>query len=77
LLYVCPGEGSTFIADMGFADADGDAMPGVSTFVRAKNGDIFRIAHAPFGPFDPFCSTWHLVSLLAAGVNDWQPQYKY
>ena len=56
-------EGSKFIKDMGFIDEEGDPIPGVSTFVREGKGDIFRAARAPFGPFDPFCATWHLFAL--------------
>ena len=73
---ILSGEGSTFIKDMGFKEEDG-YMPGVSTFVREESGEIFRVAQPPFGSFDPFCSTWHFFSLLAEGIKDWEPQYKY
>jgi predicted dithiol-disulfide oxidoreductase (DUF899 family) len=69
------GQGSTFIADMGFMDGV-DPLPGVSTFALAR-GKIFRVASAPFGPFDPFCSVWHFFALLADGVDDWSPKYRY
>lgn len=70
------GEDLSFIKDMGFQEGE-DYLPGVSTFCRENNGPIYRIAKSPFGPFDPFCSVWHIFSLLADGVNDWNPQYKY
>ena len=70
------GEGTSFIKDMGFQEEE-DYLPGVSVFYKEDNGLIYRIAKAPFGPFDPFCSVWHLFTLLAEGVNDWNPQYKY
>jgi predicted dithiol-disulfide oxidoreductase (DUF899 family) len=67
--------GSSFIADLGFMSEDGP-MPGVSTF-RLVRGKIFRIASAPFGSFDPFCSVWPLFALLADGVDGWNPRYRY
>jgi hypothetical protein len=70
------GQGSTFIADMGFMRKPGEPMPGVSTF-HVSRGKIVRVASAPFGPFDPFCSTWPLFALLAQGVDGWQPKYRY
>jgi predicted dithiol-disulfide oxidoreductase (DUF899 family) len=72
---VYSGRGSTFIADMGFMAGD-DPQPGVSTFRRTR-GKIFRVASAPFGPFDPFCSAWHFFALLADGVDGWGPKYRY
>jgi len=73
---VASGQGSTFIKDMGFLPAPDEPMPGVSTF-RRTGRKIVRVASAPFGPFDPFCAVWHLFALLAEGVNDWEPQYRY
>ena len=69
------GHGSAFTADMGFMDGD-DPQPGVSTF-RLVRGKVFRVASAPFGPFDPFCSAWHFFALLADGVDGWGPKYRY
>jgi predicted dithiol-disulfide oxidoreductase (DUF899 family) len=70
------GHGSTFIADMGFQGTK-SAKPGVSTFQRGADGKIYRIAKAPFGPFDPFSGIWHLFALLGDGVKEWEPKYKY
>jgi predicted dithiol-disulfide oxidoreductase (DUF899 family) len=70
------GGDSTFIKDMGFMPRPGEPWPGVSTF-RLVRGRIFRVGSAPFGPFDPFCSTWHLFALLADGVDGWHPKYHY
>lgn len=70
------GEGSTFIHDMGFQPAPDEPMPGVSTFRRTR-GRILRVAQAPFGPLDPFCSAWHFFALLAKGADKWQPRYRY
>jgi predicted dithiol-disulfide oxidoreductase (DUF899 family) len=50
------GKGSTFIKDMGYLPKADEPMPGVSTF-RRRGAKIYRIATAPFGPFDQFCAT--------------------
>jgi hypothetical protein len=26
---------------------------------------------------DPFCAVWHLLALLADGIDGWKPQYRY
>lgn len=70
------GEGNAFIEDMGFKDEDG-CLPGVSTLKKDDDGKIYRIASAPFGPFDQFCSVWHIIALLTDGENDWSPKYSY
>ncbi len=70
------GAQSTFIEDMGFKD-DSGWTPGVSTFWRGDDGDIYRVASAPFGPYDAFCSVWHFFSLLKGGTGNWAPKYKY
>jgi predicted dithiol-disulfide oxidoreductase (DUF899 family) len=70
------GKGSSFIKDMGYLPKPTEPMPGVSTF-RRKGRKIYRIATAPFGPFDQFCATWPLFALLDGGVGDWAPKFKY
>ena len=70
------GRESSFTQDMGFGTEKG-WMPGASTFHREPTGGIVRVAKTLFGPFDPYCSIWHLFGLLAEGVNDWEPQYRY
>lgn len=67
--------GSSFAEDMGYKGADG-WHPGVSVFIRSDSG-IQRIADAPFGPGDDFCSLWHLLDLLPDGPAGWQPRYRY
>ena len=68
--------GSSFTEDMGFKSEKG-WLPGVSTFHRNNDGGIVRVARAGFGPFDSFCSAWHLFGLLKDGVNGWEPKYRY
>jgi len=70
------GHGSTFIEDMGFR-GEKSWMPGLSTFRRLPDGGIERVAHAFFGPHDPFCGVWHMIALLADGEMEWQPKYEY
>ncbi len=69
--------GTNFGKALGFESASGGAQPGVSTFFRNKDGKIFRVAKAFFGPGDDFCPTWHFFDLLPRGVNGWTPKYSY
>jgi predicted dithiol-disulfide oxidoreductase (DUF899 family) len=55
--------GSPLFRDMGFEGKDGGPWPGVTTFRKRKDG-IRRIASAPFGPGDKFCSVFNLFDLL-------------
>ena len=57
-------DGSSFSADMGFADENNSPWPGVSTFQKLPDGSIELIGQASFGPGDDFCSTWPLYDLL-------------
>jgi predicted dithiol-disulfide oxidoreductase (DUF899 family) len=67
--------GTSFSADMGFYEDDGE-WPGVSTFVKDDSGAIFRVAKALFGPGDDFSAIWHLFDLLPPG-REWEPKAKY
>jgi predicted enzyme related to lactoylglutathione lyase len=60
---------STFTEDMGYQNGE-HYHPGVSTFRKDNEGDIYLIAQAPFGPGDDFCLTWPLFDLLPSGSND-------
>lgn len=73
---VVSSEGSPFTRDMGFEEA-GSSLPGVTTLHRTESGALLRIASAEFGPFDPFCTCWHLFALLADGVAGWSPRLHY
>src|SRR5579862_1493873 len=74
---IVSGQGGTFAKDMGFEQEPGDYWPGVSTFVKDKEGNIFRAASAGLGPGDLYCSVWHLYDLLPSGTNNWEPKYRY
>ncbi|MFD2044279.1 DUF899 family protein [Ornithinibacillus salinisoli] len=65
--------GTTFKEDFGFKD-EKNVYPGVSTFKKDTDGQIFHVANAPFGPGDDFCSVWPLFDLLSSGSNDYQPK---
>lgn len=70
-------KGTTFIDDMGFRNEKGGYMPGVSTFRKDENGNIFRHTKDWFGPGDDYCSLWHLLELLPNGANEWAPKFSY
>ncbi|WP_010098235.1 DUF899 family protein [Ornithinibacillus scapharcae] len=63
---------NTFKEDMGFVK-DGYQYPGVSTFQKDDEGNIYHVADAPFGPGDEFCSVWYLFDLLPSGRKGYQP----
>ena len=62
-------QGSTFTKDMGFQNGK-QHLPGVSTFRKDNEGNIYLIAQSPLGPGDDFCVTWPLFDLLPSGSND-------
>jgi len=74
---ILSNDGGRFTADMGYENGQGGPMPGISTFHRGGEGQIRRIAHAPFGPGDEFCATWHIFDMLKAGSDGWTPQFAY
>jgi len=72
--------GSAFTRAMGYVEDRGGRvshLPGVSTFRRRPEGTIHRVAHAPFGPGDPYCGAWHLFDLLEGGTGGWEPRFRY
>lgn len=69
-------KGTTFKQDFGF-EKDGYYHPGVSTFRKDKEGNIFHHAKAPLGPGDDYNIVWHLFDLLPSGSEDFQPKKKY
>jgi predicted dithiol-disulfide oxidoreductase (DUF899 family) len=69
-------KGTSFKTDFGF-EKDGYYHPGVSTFRRDKEGNIYHHAKAPLGPGDDFNVVWHLFALLPSGSEDFQPKKNY
>ena len=61
---------------MGYKSKSGGWLPGVSVF--RKDGDkIVRVSDTQLGPYDDFCSVWHLFDMLPGGAGDWGPKFKY
>ena len=69
-------KGTGFAADMGFENAKGQAMPGVSAFQK-QDGKIIRVSAAGFDTGDEYCSVWRLFELLPQGVDGWRPRKTY
>ena len=68
--------GNTFAADMGFTNASGKPMPGVSAF-QMQDGKIVRVSASGFNDYDEFCPVWRLFDLLPEGPDGWRPQRSY
>lgn len=60
---------SSFTSDVGYKKGD-HYYPGVSTFRKDKDGNIYLHAQADLGPGDDYCVTWHLFDLLPSGAQD-------
>lgn len=69
--------GSTLKKDLGFQLEDNSYYPGVSTLFKDKEGKIFHVAKAFFGPGDDFCAVWYLFDLLPNEDPDWEPKFSY
>jgi len=68
---------NSFKRDMGFENAKGNPVPGVSVFTKDKKGKIFHYSSAMFGPGDSFCAVWHYFDLLPGGRKKWNPKFSY
>lgn len=68
---------TSFAKDLGFADAQGRELPGVTALTLDGNGRPVRVRSAQFGPGDNFCALWHLFDLLPGGAKGWEPKYGY
>ena len=69
-----------FGRDMGYVvDKNGETyyLPGVMSFSKDSEGNIFRHANAAFGPGDNYCVMWDFMDLLPKGANKWAPKYAY
>jgi len=65
-----------FYKDMDMLGED-DTWPGVVTFIKNENGEIFRYAKSFFGPGDNFCAMWDFNDLLPIQDETWAPKYIY
>ena len=68
--------GTTFAADMGFANKAGKPMPGVSAFQKHE-GMIVRVSASGFNESDEFCPVWRFFDLLPEGPDAWRPKQTY
>ena len=69
-------QGTSFAADMGFTNATGRPLPGVSAF-QLQGGAIMRVSASGFNETDEFCPVWRLFDLLPEGAGDWRPKPAY
>lgn len=69
-------QGTSFAADMGFTNAAGKPMPGVSAFQK-QDGKIVRVSASGFNDDDEFCPVWRLFDMLPEGASDWRPKQSY
>lgn len=63
--------GNSFTSDVGFI-IEKQHYPGVSTFRKDEDNNIYLYAQAFFGPGDDYCVPWHLFDLLPSGSNNVQ-----
>jgi predicted dithiol-disulfide oxidoreductase (DUF899 family) len=68
--------GTGFAADMGYRDAGGGWLPGVSVF-RRQGDRLLRVSDAGFEPGDDFCAVWHLFDLIPEGTAGWCAGFAY
>ncbi len=67
--------GTTLTTDFGFM-IDHQIYPGVITFRKDREDNIFQHAKTYFGPGDDFCSVWPLFDLLPSGSENYRPKRK-
>ena len=67
--------GGDYIKEQTTSPEQGNA-PGAATY-HLRDGKIYRLGGASFGPGDQYCSMWPLLSLAGVGVEDWTPQFSY
>lgn len=69
-------QGTSFAADMGFANPAGKPIPGVSAFQK-RDGKIIRVSASGFNDSDEYCPVWRLFDLLPEGADGWRPKQTY
>ena len=76
--------GNSFARDLGYRLERGDEegenssrwVPGISAFQKGASG-IRRVSNTELGPYDDFCSVWHLLDMLPEGPAGWEPKFRY
>lgn len=83
-LRLLSAEGSTFKADLGTEDADGNPSPAVSVFTLDADGRPQHryTGHAQLGEghwrgLDLLSPVWNFLDLTPEGRGDWMPQLDY
>ena len=69
-------QGGSFAADMGFANARGQPVPGVSA-LQKDGAKIMRDSASSFNELDEFCPVWRLFDLLPEGADGWRAKQAY
>lgn len=68
-------KGSSFTEEVGFLKGN-QYYPGVSTFRKDEQKNIYLCTQAHFGPGDDYCVPWHLFDLLPSGSSNVQTKRK-
>jgi predicted dithiol-disulfide oxidoreductase (DUF899 family) len=53
-----------------------DNTPGAVCY-GLQDDKIMRLGSSSFGPGDPYCAMWPLLSLAGIGLAEWTPQFNY
>lgn len=53
-----------------------DNCPGAVAY-ETRDGKIWRLGRAPFGPGDLYSPVWHLLALAGIAQDEWTPQFHY
>ncbi len=76
--------GSSFKTDLKFQTAEEEQLPGVSVFVRSKDGLLCHfysasaiMAENEYRGLDLFTPVWNLLDLTPEGRGDWLPSVRY
>ncbi len=76
--------GSSFKTDLHFQDSQEEQFPGVSVFVKSRNGSLCHFYSASaimqeneYRGLDLFSPVWHLLDLVPQGRGDWLPSVRY
>ena len=83
-LRVVSSAGSSFKTDLKFQTAEEEQLPGVSVFVKSKEGALHHFYSASaimeeneYRGLDLFSPVWNLLDLTPQGRGDWLPSVRY
>ena len=76
--------GSSFKTDLHFQDSQEEQFPGVTVFVKSRNGSLCHFYSASammleneYRGLDLFSPVWNLLDLTPQGRGDWLPSVRY